>query len=134
MRPERVSRNAPHPLRWRFSRVCVDRVPVRSFPACVGRVRHRSKAVDVDHRHIVGRRLNSVAFVMGLDELGPVGRRATGRRDGRWVERFPEMCQDLPDRPRIGDERDESDVAAAVRARKRKLLPHPGQEFRPGNP
>ena len=28
----------------------------------------------------------------------------------------------------------EPDVTAAVRALKRKLLPHPGHEFRPGNP
>ena len=44
----------------------------------MGRVRHRSKAVDVDHRHIVGLRLNRIAFVMGLDELGPFGGRAAG--------------------------------------------------------
>ena len=44
------------------------------------------------------------------------------------------MCQDLPDRSGLGDERDEPDVAATVRALERKLLPHPGQEFRPGNP
>jgi hypothetical protein len=39
------------------------------------------------------------------------------------------MREDLPDRPRIGNERDESDVATTPRARKRKLLPHPGHEF-----
>jgi len=36
---------------------------------------------------------------------------------------------DLPDRPRLGDERDESDVATTPRARKRKLLPRPGHQF-----
>jgi len=46
-----------------------------------------------------------------LHEVSPVGRWATGGRDGRWFERFAEMCKDLPDRPRIGNERDEADVA-----------------------
>jgi hypothetical protein len=31
-------------------------------------------------------------------------------------------------------EGDQTDVAAAPQALKRKLLPHPGHEFRPGNP
>ena len=52
----------------------------------------------------------------------------------RRFERFAEMCQDLPDRPRIGNERDESDVATTPRARKRKLLAHPSHELGPGNP
>jgi len=46
--------------------------------ASVPRVRHRSEAVDVDHWQIVGRRLHCVAFVMGLDELGPFGGRPSG--------------------------------------------------------
>ena len=44
------------------------------------------------------------------------------------------MCQNLPDRPRIGDECDEPDVAAAGGARKSKLLPHPRHQLGPGNP
>ena len=88
-----------------------------------------SEAVDVDRGQFVGRRLSHVAFVVDLHELSPVGRWATGGRDGRWFERFAEMCQDLPDQPRIGDERDESDVATTPRARNRKLLAHPGHEF-----
>jgi len=44
------------------------------------------------------------------------------------------MREDFPDRPRLRDERHQPDVAAAVWALKWKLLPHPGQEFRPGNP
>jgi len=71
---------------------------------------------------------------MRLDEFAPVGGRATGRRDGRRLQRFAEMCQDLPDRPRLRDEGNEPDVAAAPRALERKLLSHPGHEFRPGNP
>jgi hypothetical protein len=71
---------------------------------------------------------------MDLHELSPVGRRATGRRDGRRLERFAEMCQDLPDRLRIGDEGDESDVATTPRARNRKLLAHPSHEFGPSDP
>ena len=44
------------------------------------------------------------------------------------------MGQDLPDRPWLRDERDQPDVAAAVRALEPKILTHPGQEFRPRNP
>ena len=88
----------------------------------------------VDHGQFVRRHLNRFAVVMRLDEFAPVGRRATSGRHRRWFERFAEMCQDLPDRSGLGDERDEPDVAAAPRALERKLLPHPGHEFRPGNP
>jgi len=35
------------------------------------------------------------------------------------------MGEDLPDRARLGDERDQPDVATAVGALERKLLPHP---------
>ena len=34
------------------------------------------------------RSLKDVAIVMGLHELAPVGRWATGGRDGRWFERW----------------------------------------------
>ena len=67
--------------------------------------------------------LKDCPIVMDLHELSPVGRRATGRRDGRRLERFAEMCQDLPDRLRIGDEGDESDVATTPRARKGNSSP-----------
>ena len=80
------------------------------------------------------RRLKDVAVVVDLHELSPVGRWATGGRDGRRLERFAEMCQDLPDRPRIGNERDESDVATTPRALQRKLLAHPSHEFGPRDP
>ena len=80
------------------------------------------------------RRLKDCPVVMDLDELSPVDRRATGGRDGRWFERFAKMCEDFPDRPRLRDERDQPDVAAAGGARKWKLLPHPRHEFRPRNP
>ena len=97
----------------------------------MGRVRHRSEAVNIDRGQFVGRGLKDVAVVMSLDELAPVGGRAPGRRDWWRLERFAEMCQDLPDRARIGDECDQPDIAAAVRALDRKLLPHPGDQFRP---
>ena len=42
--------------------------------------------------------------------------------------------QNLPDRPRLRDEGDQPDVTAVVWALERKLLPHPGHQFRPGNP
>jgi len=69
-----------------------------------------------------------------LHELAPVSGRAAGGRDWRWLERFAQMREDLPDRPRFGDEGDEPDVTAARRARKRKLLPHPSHQLGPGNP
>ena len=36
---------------------------------------------------------------MDLHELAPVGGRAAGGRDGRRLERFAEVCQNLPDGP-----------------------------------
>ena len=80
------------------------------------------------------RRLKDGAVVMDLHELAPVGGRAPGGRDGRRLKRFAEVCQNLSDRPRLRDEGDQSDVAAAVRALERKLPPHPGHEFGPGGP
>jgi len=44
------------------------------------------------------------------------------------------MCEDLPDRARLRNERDQPDVGAAVRALEWKLLPHPGQKLGPGDP
>ena len=44
------------------------------------------------------------------------------------------MREDFPERPGIGDERDQPDVAATRRARKRKLLTHPRHQYGPGNP
>jgi len=49
---------------------------------------------------------------MRLDELAPVGGRAAGRRDWRWLKRFAEMGEDLPDRARLGDEPDVAALAA----------------------
>jgi len=78
--------------------------------------------------------LKDVAIVMDLHEFAPVGGRATSGRH-RWrLERFAKMREDFPDRPRLRDERDQPDVAAAVRAQKRKLLPHPRHELGPGDP
>jgi hypothetical protein len=50
------------------------------------------------------------------------------------MERLIQMRENPPDRPRLGDERDEPDVAAAVRALEWKLLPHPCHQFGPGDP
>jgi hypothetical protein len=98
------------------------------------------------------RRLNRVAFVMGLDELGPFGGRAAGGRDGRRLERFAEVCKGMTSRGRshpglrpLANLRfevrrllpavfSEPDVAAAPRALQWKLLAHPRHQFRPRNP
>ena len=80
------------------------------------------------------RRLKDVAVVLGLNELVPVGRRAPRGCDWWRLERFAKMREDLPDRPRFRDEGDQPDVAAARWALERKLLPHPRDQFRPGNP
>ena len=44
------------------------------------------------------------------------------------------MCQEFPNRPQFYDERNQSNIAAAVRALEWKLLPDSGHEFRPRNP
>ena len=98
------------------------------------RVRHRSKAVDIDHGQLVGRHLNRFAIVMHLHELAPGGWWAASRRDGWRFQRLAEVCQNILDRPGLRDEGDQPDVAAAVWALERKLLPNPGQESRPRNP
>ena len=78
--------------------------------------------------------MSRVLLFPGPHGLGPDGGRATSGRDGGRLEWFAEVCENLPDRPRFRAEGNEPDVAAAVRALKRKLLPHPGHQFRPGNP
>ena len=60
----------------------------------------RAQQADVDHRQVVGRRLNRVAFVMGLHEFAPVGGRAPGHRHGRRLDRFSQMGQELSSRRR----------------------------------
>jgi len=64
-----------------------------------------------------------------LPWLGP----ACGR-NGRRLKRLAKMRENLADEPQISDEREQPDVAATVWARKRKLLSHPGHQFRLGNP
>ena len=117
-----------------------------------GRWSGRSKAVDIDHGQLVYPSLNRFAIVMHLHELAPGGGWAASRRDGWRFQRLAEVCQNLTSRglshpglrplanlrfevsrllPAVCSE---PDVTAAVRALKRKLLPHPGHEFRPGNP
>jgi len=90
--------------------------------------------VDVDRGELVRRRLEDVAIVMKLHEFAPVGGRPASGRDRRRFERFAKMREDFPDRAGLRDERDQPDVAAARRARKRKLLPHPRHQLGPCNP
>ena len=66
-------------------------------------------------RQLVGRFLKDVALVMDLHVFAPVGGRLANWRDWRRCERFTEVGENRPDRPRLGDERDEPDVAAASR-------------------
>jgi hypothetical protein len=66
---------------------------------------------------------------MVLHEFGPAGRRASGRRERRRFEGLAEIREDLPDRGRVGDEGDESDVAAAGRAREREVFCDPSDEL-----
>ena len=134
---------------WRLEQTASQSaVPGASTP----RVRRRSEAVDVDHGQVVYPSLKDCPVVMDLHELSPVGRRATGGREGRWFEWFAEVCQGLTSRGRshpgllpLANLRfevsrllpavfSEPDVAAAVRARKRKLLPDPRHQLVPGNP
>jgi len=116
------------------------------------RVRHRSEAVDVDRGQFVHPSLKDCPLVMALHELSPVGWWAPGRRDGWRLEWFAEVCQGLTScgrshpglRPlanlRFEVSRllpavfSEPDVATTPRALEGKLLPHPGHQFRPGDP
>ena len=90
--------------------------------------------MDVDCGQLVYPSLKDVAVVVNLDELGPVGGRASRRSKQRRLRGFAKMGQDLPDRSWLRDERDEPDIAAAVRALKWKLLRHPRHEPGPRNP
>ena len=65
-----------------------------------GYLRRRATAA-VDRGQLVGRGLKDVAVVMGLHELAPVGGWAAGGRDGRRCERFTQVGENLPDRPRL---------------------------------
>jgi hypothetical protein len=85
---------------------------------------------------------------MHLHELAPVGGRPASGGDGRRFERFAKVREGLISRGRshpgllplanlrfevsrlLPAVSSEPDVAAAPRARKRKLLAHPGYEFR----
>jgi hypothetical protein len=69
-----------------------------------------------------------------LDELAPVGGRATGGRDKRRFERFAQMREDLPDRPRLGCNAMSRMSPPHPRALQRKLLAHPGHELGPSDP
>ena len=98
------------------------------------------------------RRLKDCPVVVDLHELSPVGRWATGGRDGRRLERFAEMCQWLTSRGRshpvllplanlrfevsrlLPAVSSEPDVADARRALERKLLTHPRYQLGPGYP
>ena len=79
------------------------------------------------------RHLENFAVVMNLHELATVGRRPTGRRERRWLKRFAESPEDRRNGSRLGNEGDQPDVAAAVRALKGKLLPDPGPGLGPGD-
>ena len=71
---------------------------------------------------------------MDLHELAPFGGRPASGRNRRRLERFAKVREDLADRPRLRDEGNEPDVAAAPRAQERKLFPDPRHQFRPRNP
>ena len=116
------------------------------------RVRQGSQAVDVDHLQVFGRGLKDVFVVMGLRGFSPVCGWAPGRRDQRWLEGFAEVCEGMTSRGRshpgllplanrwfevsrlLPAVFSEPNVAAAVRALERKLLPHPRHQLGPGNP
>ena len=122
------------------------------------RVRHRSEAVDVDHGQLVYPSLEDVAVVMSLDKLAPGGGRSTAGETGggssgsprcvRIVRIGPVSRTGSTQQPGVAKsakardgfalgkqpERNQPDVAAAVRALERKLLSHPRQQFRPCNP
>jgi len=102
---------------WPFSSVCAESLRVRRPGGLVATWRPAAvRGWNIDRGQIVGRGLKDVAVVMDLHELAPVGGRATNGRDGRRLEWFAEVCENLPDRPRFRGEGNEPDVTAAVRA------------------
>jgi hypothetical protein len=86
----------------------------------IPRARLGSEAVDVDRGQFVGCRLKNRPVVTHLDELAPVGGRAAGGRYWWQFEWFTQLGEDLPDRPRLGDECD-------------TLIPWPGTQFQRWN-
>jgi len=66
--------------------------------------------MDADHGQLDGRRLNDRPVVADLNELAPVGEWSAGGRQGRRLERFAQMREGLPDRPRLRDEGDQDDA------------------------
>jgi hypothetical protein len=114
------------PVSERFFTLCAGRVRSRPWGGAMGRC---AEAADVDHRQVVGCRLDRVAVVMHLHELGLTGRRASLRRE-RWrLERLAKMREDLPDRRRVDDEGAEADVAATSGAREREVFGDPSDEL-----
>jgi len=136
-----------------FGRPEIDRVEdFRSlkhrseFHELVGRQR---SVAHPHHRHLL---LLRHALIVALHERSTVGRRARGRRDGRRLERFAEVCQGLTSRGRshpgllplanlrfdvsrrLPAVSSQSDVATAPRALQRKLLAHLSHEFGPSDP
>ena len=83
-RPEAVRQNVAHPPAVAFFLPSARRLSSagRVAASLMPRVRHRSEAVNVDHGQLVYPSLNRFAVVMSLDELAPVGGRATSGRDG----------------------------------------------------
>ena len=107
-----------------------QRSPSQS-PACGRLVAAALKASE--YRSRATRRvrdLNDLYFVVHLDQLAPVGRRAASGRKRRRLERLAKMHENLPDVPWIGDEGDHPNVAATVRAQKWKLLTNSGDQIR----
>jgi hypothetical protein len=90
--------------------------------------------VDVDRPQLVRRRLKEVTVVVNLAELAPVGGRPKSGRNRPRFERFAQVVEDLSDRARLRDERDQPDVATTPRALQRKLLRHRRHEVSPRNP
>jgi hypothetical protein len=78
--------------------------------------------------------LKDCPVVADLHEFAPVVGRAASGRDGRRFDRFSEVHDDLPNRPRLVHKGNEPDVAATRWALERELFTYPSQEFRPGNP
>ena len=121
-----VRRRFPRAARGPRSGVFVASAQTGSQSAVAGasvpRVRHRSEAVDVDRGQFVGRRLEDRPVVVNLDELAPASRRAASGRERRRLARFAEVCQDLPDRPRLADRK--SAATGVAKSAKARIVSH----------
>jgi hypothetical protein len=85
--------------------------------------------MNVDHGQVVGRGLMKTAVILSLHQVIPVPGWPAGWLHDRRIERFTQMRQNFPNRPRIGDEADQLDIATTLGTRQRNPSPKRASSF-----